>query len=397
MFAAADTPRRESSGMRSAVGWSAALLAVSALVAGGCSAQGDAAPSSGRGRSGNSDAAIPVTTAPVVRKSVPLDFQAIGTVQPYSTVAIHAQITGQLTSVSFREGDDVRQGQVLFTLDKRPLEAALQQSQANLQRDQAQLVNAQAQVARYADLDRRGIATREQVDQMNATAAALQATVGADRAAVDNAQVQLQYATITAPISGRTGALMVQAGNLVRGNDTTPLVVIDEVQPIYVAFSIPESELPTFKTYMAKGAVKLLALPPNAAPPAAQGRITFVDNSVDATTGTIKLKGEFENHDERLWPGQFVDVTVTLTEDPNAIVVPTAAVQTGPQGTYVYVAKPDQTVDLRPVAVTRTHGDDSVIDHGVTPGEIVVTDGQIRLVPGSRITVKSTAPAQAPS
>ncbi len=384
--------------MRSAVGRSvAALVAVSALVAGGCSARDEAPAPARGGRSGGSNAAVPVTTAPVVRKNVPLDFQAIGTVQPFSTVAIHAQITGQLTSVSFREGDDVRQGQVLFTLDKRPLEAALQQSQANLQRDQAQLVNAQAQVARYADLDRRGIATREQVDQMNATAAALQATVGADRAAVDNAQVQLQYATITAPIAGRTGALMVQAGNLVRANDTTPLVVIDQVQPIFVAFSIPESELPTFKTYMAKGALRLQALPPTAAPPPAEGRITFIDNSVDPTTGTIKLKGAFENHDERLWPGQFVDVTVTLAEDPNATVVPTAAIQTGPQGNYVYVAKTDQTVDLRPVTVARTRGDETVIDRGVTPGEIVVTDGQIRLVPGSRITVKSTAPAQAPS
>jgi multidrug efflux system membrane fusion protein len=321
----------------------------------------------------------------------------IGTAEAYSNVAVHAQITGQLETVSFREGDDVKKGQVLFTLDHRPLEAALQQAQAALDRDLAQAANAKAQAVRYHDLSARGIATHEQVDQINTNAAALEATVGADRAVVENAKVQLQYATIAAPIGGRTGALMVHAGNLVRANDAAALVVINQVTPIFVSFGIPEAQLPDLKRYMAAGTLRVEARPPNDVAPASSGHITFVDNAVDQTTGTIKIKGTFPNDDRRLWPGQFVNVVVTLTTESNALVVPAATVQTGQQGQYVFVVKPNQTVDLRPVTVERSDGVETVVATGVKAGETVVTDGQLRLVPGTRITVKAPSGAKVSS
>jgi multidrug efflux system membrane fusion protein len=347
----------------------------------------------GRGGRGGAQPAVPVTVAPVVAKPMPIDIRVIGTTEAFSTVAVHSQITGELTSVNFKEGDDVKQGQVLFTLDRRPLEAALQQAEANLARDQAGAVNARAQAARYRDLLQRGIATREQVDQITANAAAADATVGADVAAVDNAKVQLQYATISAPIPGRTGALQVHAGNLVRASDTTPLVVINQVTPIYVTFGIPEAQLPALKRYMAAKPLTVEAHAPNESGSASTGRISFVDNTVDQTTGTIKIKGTFPNQDRRLWPGQFVNVVVTLTTDPNAIVVPATAVQTGQQGQYAFVIKPDQTAELRTVTVARTNGTDTVIASGLKPGETVVTDGQLRLVAGSKVTIKSSGAA----
>ena len=377
--------------------WGRGFAVSATLAAAACSAGGEAvssAPPGGRG--GGEAPAVPVTIAQVQQKPMPIAISVIGTVEAYSNVAVHAQITGELTSVAFKEGDDVKKGQVLFTLDRRPLDAGLQQAQANLERDLAQAANAKAQSARYQDLAARGIATREQVDQMTTNAAALDATVGADRAAVENAKIQLQYATIAAPISGRTGALMVHAGNLVRANDTLPLVVINQVSPIYVSFAIPESQLPAFKRYMTQGTVRVQAQPPNETSDPSAGRITFVDNAVDQTTGTIKIKGTFPNDNHRLWPGQFVNVVVTLTTDPSAVVVPSAAVQTGQQGQYVFVVKPDHTVELRPVTVARASDKETVLKDGLRPGETVVTDGQLRLTPGALITVKeSTAPKAA--
>jgi multidrug efflux system membrane fusion protein len=345
----------------------------------------------GGGRGGQAGP-VPVTVATVERKSMPIEIRVIGTAEAYSTVAVHAQLTGQLTDVKFKEGDDVQEGQPLFNLDRRPLETALQQAQANLDRDIAQAANAEAQAKRYQDLAERGIATREQVDTSRTGATASSATVEADRAAVENAKVQLQYATIAAPLSGRTGALMVHEGNLVRANDVSPLVVINQVSPIYVSFSIPESQLPEFKRYMSLGSLQVQAAPPNEPGPEATGRITFVDNAVDQTTGTIRIKGTFSNENRRLWPGQFVNVTVALTTDANAIVVPAAAIQAGQQGSYAFVVKPDKTVDLRPVEVARTTLADIVIRSGLQAGETVVTDGQLRLVPGSRISVKGEDP-----
>ena len=360
------------------------------LVAAACSGQAQQAqgtPPSGRG--GAANAAVPVTTASAVQKSVPLAIEGIGTVIAASTVAVHAQITGVLTSVHFIEGDEVQQGQVIVTLDKRPFEAALNQAQATANRDLAQAANAKAQAVRYQDLLKRGIATHEQVDQIVSNAAALDATVQADRAAVESMKVQLDYATITAPLAGKTGLLQVHPGNLVRVGDTMPIVTINKITPVYVTFAIPEAGLPQLKRYMAQGRLPVTASPPDPTVAPSSGTITFVDNAVDTTTGTIKVKGTFPNTDRRLWPGQFVNVRVTLSSEPNAIVVPSLAVQTGQQGTYVFIVKADQTVDLRPVTVERVSGDQSVIKSGVNAGDIVVTDGQLRLVPGSRVSIKN--------
>ena len=343
---------------------------------------------------GGGPPAVPVTTAAVVQKPMPIEIQVIGSVEPYSSVAIRSQITGQLLTVNFREGDIVQRGQVLFELDRRPLEAALSQAQANLTRDMAQAANAEVQATRFQQLVDRGIAPREQGDTARTSVAALNATVEADRAAVENAKIQLQYATITAPISGRTGALMVHQGNLVRANDQTPLVVINEVAPISVAFTIPESRLADLRRYMSRGSLTVAATPQGSDTPAS-GRITFIDNAVDQNTGTIRIKGTFANSDGRLWPGQFVNVVVTLSTDPTAIVVPSVAVQAGQEGTYVFAVKPDESVEMRPVTVARTRGAESVIASGVRPGETVVTDGHLRLVPGGRITAKQPVrPAQ---
>ena len=347
----------------------------------------------GTGR-GGAQAPVPVTVGAVVQKAMPIEIRVIGSAEAYSTVAVHAQMTGQLTSVTFSEGDDVTKDQVLFALDRRPLEAALQQAEANLQRDLAQAANAESQARRYQDLAERGIATREQVDTTRTGAAALNATVGADRAAVENAKVQLQYATIAAPLAGRTGALMVHEGNLVRANDQAPLVVINQVSPIYVSFSIPEARLPELKRYMAQGSLRVEARRPNDDGPAASGRITFVDNAVDQTTGTIRIKGTFPNDDRRLWPGQFVNVTVALTQQPNALVVPTSAVQNGQQGPYAYVVKSDRAVEFRSVVVERTSGDETVIRSGLALGDTVVTDGHLRLTAGSRVAIKGDESTQ---
>jgi multidrug efflux system membrane fusion protein len=371
----------------------ACLIGLSIALA-GCSdktrAESAAASASPRqARAGG--AAVPVLVAQVVQKAMPLELRVIGNVEASQTVAIRAQITGELTSVSFKEGDDVQQGQVLFALDRRPLEAALKQAEANLARDLAQSEGAAQQARRVQDLAGRGIATREQVDTSQTAATALEATVGADRAAIESATVQLQYATMRAPIAGRTGALMVHPGNLVRAGDATPLVVINQVAPVWVAFGIPEGQLPVLKRHMAQGPLRVEARPPADDQHGSVGTVTFVDNQVDLTTGNIKIKGTFQNTDRRLWPGQFVNVVVILTQEPNAIVVPTVAVQTAQQGSYVYAVKEDQTVEMRPIEVARTSGPETIVAKGLKPGETVVTDGQLRLVPGSRITIKSSS------
>ncbi len=321
-------------------------------------------------------------------KPAPVEIEVIGSVEPLSTVPVRAQITGELTSVNFREGDEVTKGQVLFTLDRRPLEAALALAEANLARDTAQAANARAQATRYQDLAQRGIATREQVDTTRTAATALDSVLEADRATIENAKVQLQYATISAPLSGRTGALIVHPGSLVRANDATPMVVINQVAPISVGFSVPERRLTELKQYLAKGPVVVNAVIPGSDGPAERGRVSFVDNAIDRTTGTIRVKGTFDNRSRHLWPGQFVNVTVTLTTVKDATTVPSVAIQTGPQGTFVYVVKADQSAEVRPVTVERTRGEESIVAAGLQPGETIVTDGQLRLVPGSRVSIK---------
>jgi multidrug efflux system membrane fusion protein len=338
--------------------------------------------------------AVPVAVTTAVQKAMPLDAGVVGTVEAYSTVSVRAQITGELQAVNFQQGDDVTAGQELFALDRRPLEAALLQAQANLTRDTAEAENAKAIVQRYEQLVERGIVAREQRDNARTTVARLEATLASDRAALENAKVQLQYATIKAPISGRTGALMVNAGNLVRANDQTPLVTINQISPIYVSFALPEPLLADLRRYMARGALRVEARPASGDDHVATGTITFVDNSVDLSTGTIKVKGTFPNDDRQLWPGQFVNVVVRLATETAAIVVPTVAVQTGPDGSYVYFVKADQTVEMRPVTVARVVGGETLIKEGVAAGDTVVTDGHLRLVPGSRISVRGADAAK---
>jgi len=366
-----------------------------------------AGPGAGRGAAG----AVPVVTARVVQKPMPVTLPAVGTVEAIASVEVRAQVTGQLSAIHFAEGQDVREGQPLFSLDARPFQAALRQAEAVLSRDTATLGNAEAQQTRAENLFGRGLIARDQYESQQASVAALAATVAADKAAVENARLNLQYTEIKAPISGRTGALGTHAGDLVRANDSNPLVVINQLSPVYVAFSVPGRHLPEIRRYQAQRPLVVTALvasgqpaeaatPPSispdgptatasAGPDAARGAVSFIDNTVDPTTGTIRLKGTFENARQQLWPGAFVQVTLELTTTPNALVVPATAVQASQEGPFVYVVKADRTVELRPVKVDRQRGAETVIAEGVAAGEEVVTDGHLRLTPGARVSERS--------
>lgn len=331
--------------------------------------------------------AVPVTVARVEQKTVPLEIHAIGNVQPSSTVSVRALVGGELTRVWFKEGEDVRTGQMLFSIDPRPYQAALQQVQANLARDEAQRRNAESQAARYAELVKKDYVAKEDYEKVAASAESARAVVAADRAAADNARLQLSYCEIRSPIDGRTGSLMLRAGNVVKANDTTPLVVINTIEPVFVQFAIPESSLAEIRARASKS-FGVDALPQAGGAPIAHGTLTFIDNTIDASTGTINLKATFANRDRALWPGQFVNVAMILSKRAGAVVVPARAVQTGQQGPYVYVVKPGNSVEIRPVAVFRTIGGETIIDKGVSPGETVVTDGQLRLTPKSKVEIK---------
>jgi membrane fusion protein, multidrug efflux system len=336
------------------------------------------------------DLAVPVNVAKAVKKTVPIQLSAIGTAEAYSTVSIKGQVNAVLKEVHFKQGDFVKKGDLLFTLDARPFQASLAQAQANLARDKAQADLTIVQAERYKKLYDQGISAKEQYDQMQANAAAQQGSVHADEAAVESAKLQLQYCAIYSPVDGRTGALQVYPGNLVKENDVPVLVVINQIAPLYEDFSVPEQYLGVIKKYMAGGRLQIEATPYGDTA-AEVGYLTFVDNTVDNTTGTIKLKGTFANTDHRLWPGQFSTVSLRLSEEENATVVPTQAVQTGQSGDFVFVIKPDQTAESRPVKVARTLGTESVIAKGIEPGETVVTDGQLRLIPGIKVQIKAAA------
>jgi multidrug efflux system membrane fusion protein len=390
---------------------------------------------------------VPVGAALAERRSVPVQVTAVGTVQAYTTVGVKSQVAGQIQRVHFAEGQEVKRGDLLVTIDPRPLEAAVKQAEANVARDRAQLRQAQAALAqrqaevsqalanldrdvaqldnarmqeqRYAALLKKELIAREQYDQVRTALAALEATVTADRAAVENARasaraaeammdnagaviradeamvdtarLQLGYTTIRAPMDGRTGNLLVQAGNVVKANEDSPLVVIAQLRPIYVSFAVPEQHLAAIAKYRAEGALKLEAAL-DGGRRTVVGAVTFLNNTVDATTGTIQLKATFPNADSALWPGQFVDVALTLTSE-QAVVVPTQAVQAGQKGAYVFVVKPDLTVESRPVKVGRRLAREVVIEEGVQAGEQLVTDGHLRLVPGARVEIKTQRPS----
>jgi multidrug efflux system membrane fusion protein len=393
----------------------ATLTSAVLLALGGC-ASSTVKAGGGRGRPGEGGP-VPVVVATVAQRDVPINVDVIGNVEAYSTITVKAQVGGELTKVSFHEGDFVKKGDLLFTIDERPFQAQLSQAQANLARDTAALSQAQANLARdianekyaqdqatrYRGLFDQGVVSREQTDQMRSSADALSQTVLADKAAIesaraqivaskaaeDTATVQMSYTAIRSPIDGRTGSIAVKQGNVVAAN-TSDLMTITEVSPIYVTFSVPEAQLIDIKRYMGQGQLPVHAAPQADATTQESGVLTFVDNSVDATTGTIKLKGTFQNAANRLWPGEFVRVTLGLTTRPHATVVPNQAVQTGQDGQFVYVVKQDRTVEMRPVVAGTRVDQELVIDRGLEPGETVVTEGQLRLTPGSHVQVQDS-------
>jgi multidrug efflux system membrane fusion protein len=418
-------------------------LAAAAILA-GCSAE---PAQSANAKTAPVSEAVPVTVSTAISKPVPVQVQANGSAQAISNVTLLSQVDGQVSQIHFTEGEYVKRGELLFTLDQRPFQAALLQAQgnlgrdtaqlqqaeaqlvqssaaekqaeANLERDLAQLANADAEARRYKELINDGAVSKEQYDQVRTAALAAQATVQADRAAVNNAKaaigaaeatvgnvkaairadqavvesarIQLGYASIRSPMEGRTGSLLVHVGSSVKARDTTsPLVVIDQLRPIYVSFSVPEQYLADIREYQAAGSLKVSVILPGQEDRPLEGALTFINNSVDPSTGTIQLKATFPNSDNRLWPGQFLNVVLTLTTVPHAVVVPSQAIQTGQQGSYVFVVRPDRTVEYRLITPGASMDGESIIEKGIAAGEIVVTEGQVRLLPGSRVDIKAS-------
>jgi multidrug efflux system membrane fusion protein len=395
------------------VGTSIALMIMLAGCSGGGTSAQAAGKGGGRGR-GEGGGPVPVLVAKVAQKDVPIEIQVIGNVEAYSTITVKSQVSGQLTNVYFREGDLVKKGERLFTIDSRAYQAQISQIEANIERDRAALKQAQAnlerdtaqqkymedQAVRYKRLFDEGVMSKEQADQLRSNADSMAQSLSADRAAIEsaraqinadtaaleNAKVTLSYTDIRSPIDGKTGNLMVKQGNIVPAN-TTDLIAINQIEPIYVTFSVPESNLTDIKRYMAGGKLPVNATTQDSEPVKEGGVLSFVDNNVDATTGTIKLKGTFGNADHKLWPGQFVHVSLRLTTQQNALVVPNQAVQTGQDGTYVYVVNQGKA-EFRPVKTGPRVEQELVIASGLQPGETVVTEGQLRLAPGSRVQLR---------
>jgi multidrug efflux system membrane fusion protein len=358
-----------------------ALLAALAVSSPGCGNKPvQSAPPGG--------SAVPVQVATAVRKTVPVQLEAIGTVEALSSVSIKSQINGQVTQVHFFEGQEVKQGELLFSLDKRTVEAALHQAEAALARDEAQAAKSKADAARAQKLFNEGIIAQDALDSFTTASAAADAVVKADRAAIEYARVQLSYTSIYAPVSGRAGSLLVHPGDIVKANDVPVLVVINQIQPLYVTFTVPEQNLPAIKRAMLSSRLPVEAQITGDSAGPARGTLSFVDNAVDQSTGTIRLKGTFPNDDRRLWPGQFVSVTLRLAEQPNAIVVPSQAVQTSQAGSLVFVVRKDMSAESRPVTPGQTVGGETVIEKGIEAGEQVVTDGQLRLVPNAKVSIK---------
>lgn len=337
--------------------------------------------------------AVPVVVGSVVRKSLPVQFSAIGNVQPSATVSVRSLVGGKIVGVHFKEGQEVRKGDLLFTIDPRAFEQAVRQAEANIAKDTAQAKNGRVRAERYRSLIEKELISQEEADQVRTTAESLEATLLADKAALENARIQLGHCSIRSPIDGRTGNLLVHPGNIIKDSDTLTLVVVNQINPVYVTFSLPEKNLSEVRNYMAKGALKVEARIPNDARSPEEGVLSFVDNAIDNSTGTIQLKGTFLNKAKRLWPGQFINVTLTLAVQSDAVVVPSRAIQTGQQGQQVFVVKSDMTVESRAIVVDRTVNEESIIGKGLNPGETVVIEGQLQLVPGTKIEINKSQPA----
>lgn len=337
------------------------------------------------------EALVPVRVAVAVQKSVPVQLQAIGTVEAFATVSVKSRVDGELVGVHFREGQDVKRGELLFTIDPRPFQVALREAQARLERDIALADKAEMDAQRYAELVANNHVSRDKYEQFRANAEALRALTAADRAIVERAQLQLDYCTIRAPMAGRTGRLLVDVGSQIKaGDDKGVLVEIAQIMPIHVAFAVPQQNLTEIKARMAGGVLTVAAQIPGTPPVEETGTLSFLDNKVNSQTGTIMLKAEFANADRALWPGQFVTAVLTLSTRPDAVLVPAVAIQTGQNGTFVFVVNPDQTVESRPVTAGMSVGDDAVIEKGLAPGDTVVTEGQLRLVPGAKVQPKDS-------
>lgn len=426
---------------------SGVLLLLTVLCLGACS---NGESNQGQSKNAAGQEGVPVTIDTAVTKTVPVQIRAVGSVQAYASVTLKSQLDAEVARVHFSEGQAVKKGDLLFTLDQRPWEAALSQAEANVGRDRAQLQQAEAAVAqtmaaskqaeanlardtaqlenaniqlrRYKGLIDEGAVSREMYDQIRTTATALEATIEADKAAIANtkasiqaaqatventkavikadqatvesARVQLSYTAIRAPMDARAGNLLVRAGSAVKArDDTAQMLVLNQIQPIYVSFSVPEKYLQDIKKFLAAGTLRVQASPRDKDDSPASGELSFVNNTVDSGTGTIQLKATFPNRESTLWPGQFVNVMLTLTTQPDAVVIPSQAIQTGQQGQYVYVMRPDSTVESRPVTVGLRLDGTTVIEKGVSPGDKVVTDGHLRLVSGTRVQVKNAAAA----
>ncbi len=340
-------------------------------------------------------AAVPVTVALVAQETVPARLQAIGNVEAYLTVAVKARVDGQIVAVNFREGQALKKGEVLFRIDPRPYEAALRQAEANALRDRAARDQARSQERRYQELLAKNFVSKEAYAQIRTNAETAEATAKASQAALENARLNLEYCTIQSPIDGYVGKVLLQAGNLVKANDVNPLVVINQVKPIYVNFAVPEQYLPEIRKYNVQAPLPVDVVPTDPAAPHVTGRLAFIDNAVDPSTGTIRLRAQFDNDDAVLWPGQFVNLRLQLYEQADAIVIPSQAVQNGPDGQYVYVINDDLVAEVRRIKVQRTDADRTIVAAGLAKGERVVTRGQLRLGPKTRVQIGK--PAAEPS
>jgi membrane fusion protein, multidrug efflux system len=335
--------------------------------------------------------AIPVSVAAAERRDVPIYLTGLGTVQAFNTVTVKTRVDGELVKVAFTEGQDVKAGDLLAQIDPRPFQAAFDQAVAKKVQDEANLANAKLDLQRFSDLAARNFAPTQQVDTQRATVAQLEAQIRGDQAAIDSAQTQLDYTTITSPLTGRTGIRLVDQGNIVHATDATGLVVVTQLQPISVIFTLPESELAAVQSALASGPVRILAVRREDHRQLAEGTLAVLDNQIAQTTGTMRLKGTFPNTDGALWPGEFLDIRLLARTEPNVVTVPSGALQRGPNGYYSYVVKPDSTVETRPLKIGQVSDGIAIVDDGMAAGEKVVTAGQYRLQPGARIEVNSPA------
>lgn len=335
------------------------------------------------------DLVVPVAVAKAEQRTLPVVIQAIGNVDAYTSVAVKARVDGQIMEVNFKEGQEVRKDSVLFKIDPRPFVTALRQSEAQNARDAAALSQALAQERRYKELLEKNFVSKDAYSQFETNAQTAKAVAEASKAAVETARLNLEYCTIRSPIDGFAGKIQIQIGNLVKANDVNSLVVVNQVHPVYVTFSVPEQQLAAIRKYSAEGPLTVEATAPGANRPAASGQLSFIDNTVDSTTGTIRLRGVFDNADNGLWPGQFVNASVRLYEQANAIVIPSQAIQNGPDGEYVFVINSNFTAEMRPVKIDRSDGQSAVLSSGVKPGEQVVIRGQLKVTNGARVKLES--------